>query len=113
MGSELLDPLGEDKKKEIFVSTIICMDASQMDTHHSLHVYQAEPLADVIADDYQVRLEESPTLRAGSVVELEAVFALARPDFEYEGLVHVSEQVDGCWASEVMAALADSPIVLF
>lgn len=81
-----------------------------MDPHHALHIYQAEPLADIIADDHQVGLEESPTFGARCVVELEAVFSLARPYFEYEGLVNVSEQGDGCWSIEVLAALADSPI---
>ena len=84
--------------------------ASQIGTHHSLHVYQTEPLADVIADDYQVGLEQSPAFGAGRVVEFETVFSFAGAYLEYEGLVYIPEKGDGGLAGEVLAALADSPV---
>lgn len=75
-----------------------------------MHVYQTEPLADVIADDYQVRLEQSPALGAGCVVEFETIFSLAGAYLEYEGLIYIPEKGDGGLTGEVLAALADSPV---
>jgi len=76
---------------------------------HALEVDEAEALADVVADDHQVRAKEFPALGAGRVVELETVLSSAGANLKDEGLVHVPEQGDVGLALEVLAPLADAP----
>jgi hypothetical protein len=63
-------------------------------TDISLHVDKTQSLADVVADDNDVRIQQPPVLGARSVVELEPV-ALGRDiDRKDVRLVNVAEERD-------------------
>lgn len=59
-------------------------------TNQSGQVQHAQSVANVIADDDHVRLEEPPVFWAGGVVELEAVVGCPGFQLEDEGLVEVA-----------------------
>jgi len=78
-------------------------------THLLLEAEETRSLVYGKAEYDQVRLEQSPGLRAGGIVELEAVLSFARADVKDERLVHVPEELDGDPAGEVVTPPADPP----
>lgn len=73
----------------------------------SLEVDEAQPLADVIADDYEVWSEQFPAFRAGCIEELEAVLSFSGADIKHKGLVYIPQYGDWNIALEIWTALAD------
>lgn len=63
-------------------------------TDISLHVDKAQPLADVVADDNDIRIQQPPVFGAGRVVELEPVALGSQLDREDVRLVNVTEERD-------------------
>lgn len=59
-------------------------------TYDALHVDEAHPLANVVANENQVGLQQPPVLRAGRIVKLKAVLVPPAPQLENERLVYVS-----------------------
>lgn len=59
-------------------------------TNKTLEVDEAQALADVVAYEDQVWLQEPPAVGAGCVVELETILSSPEGDFENEGLINVS-----------------------
>lgn len=78
-------------------------------TYHSLEVGQTEPLADIIAEDDQVRPKETPVFWTGSVVEFEPILPAAGADIKDKRLIKVPEKGNGSFAFQIMTAFADSP----
>ena len=79
-------------------------------TDHSLEVDKAKPLAYVVADHDQVRLEETPALGAGRIVELESIVSLAEAYFKYEGLIDILEKSYIGLSIQLVSTLAYPPL---
>ena len=56
-----------------------------------MDVVQTTPVANVVAQDYVIRLQEGVGIGRACVVELEAVGAVIQADVVVEGLVFVAE----------------------
>lgn len=78
-------------------------------TRHSLEVDETKPLAYVVADHEEVRLEQAPTLRARRIVELESIVPLTQSYLKYEGLIDISEQLNSRSALELVSTLIYPP----
>lgn len=61
-------------------------------TDISLHIDEAQTLADVVAYYDHIRIQRPPALRAGCVVKLQAVLLLREFDLKDEWLVNVAEE---------------------
>lgn len=61
-------------------------------THHPLHIDKAKALADVVADDDNIRAEEVPVVGTRSVVQLYSIKTLSRTQLENEGLIRVAQE---------------------
>lgn len=61
--------------------------------YDALEVHEARPLADIIADDYQVGTQQLPAFWAARVVPLEPVPTLSSGHLCKVWLVQVSEQL--------------------
>lgn len=64
-------------------------------TDISPDVDKTQSLADVVADDDDIRIQEAPILWTGSVKELKSIFQSPKVDVEFEWLVNVSQQRHG------------------
>lgn len=64
-------------------------------TNDVLEVDEAQALADVVAQEDEIRPEETPALGARRVVEFQSIAFLPKGDLEDEGLIYVAEQRDG------------------
>lgn len=64
-------------------------------TYQSPHVDETEPLADVVAQYDQVRLEQSPVVGTVCIIELQAIWFIRQLNIENEWLINIPEQPDG------------------
>lgn len=59
-------------------------------TNQALEAAKTRTLADVVAQEDQVGLQEPPVLWAGCVIEFQTIASSPKRDFENEGLITVS-----------------------